>query len=309
MDSRLAVELAGMRLKNPVLVCSGTFGSGREYGEFMELQSLGALITKSVTLEPRAGNPPPRIWETASGMLNSIGLENRGVERFIREDLEQLAQLDLPVIVSVAGAHIEEYVKVAARLAASGRVNALELNVSCPNVKRGGVEFGLESEIAGELVSGVKEHCSLPVFVKLSPLMPDLGGMAKSLEEAGADGLSLINTVPGMAIDIERRKPRLGAVTGGLSGPAIRPIAVRAVWLARRQVGIPIIGMGGVTDLQSALEFLMAGADAVAVGTANFADPQATTKIIRSMEAYMEERGLNGISELVSCCMDDGGRE
>ena len=281
------------------MVCSGTFGSGSEYGDFLDLESLGALVTKSVTLNPRAGNPPPRIWETPSGMLNSIGLENKGVERFIQEDLAHLSALELPVIASVAGSSVEEYVEVAGRLSDSGRASALELNVSCPNVKRGGVEFGLESQAACELVTRVKERCGVPIFVKLSPLVPDMGAMARLLQEAGADGLSLINTVPGMAVDIEGKKPRLGAVTGGLSGPAIHPIAVRSVWTARQQVGIPIIGMGGITDWRSALELIVAGANAVAVGTANFTDPQATIKIIGGMESFVQARGLDRIGELV----------
>lgn len=299
MDSRLAVELAGIRLRNPIMVCSGTFGSGVEYGEFLDVESLGAIVTKSVTASPRGGNRPPRIWETPCGMLNSIGLENKGVERFIAEDLAQLAELDLPVIASVAGSSVEEYVEVAGRLADSGRAQALELNVSCPNVKRGGVEFGLESQIACELVSRVKERCSLPVFAKLSAMVPDLAGMARLLQGAGADGLSLINTVPGMALDIETKQPRLGAVTGGLSGPAIHPIAVRSVWTVRQRVEIPIIGMGGVTDWRSALELMVAGANAVAVGTANFTDPDITIKIIRAIESFMQAQGLERISDLV----------
>ena len=299
MESKLAVELAGLRLRNPIMVCSGTFGSGAEYAEFMDLESLGAIITKSVTASPRGGNKPPRIWETPCGMLNSIGLENKGVERFIEEDLAPLAELALPVIASVAGSSVEEYVEVAGRLTSSGRVQALELNVSCPNVKRGGVEFGMESQTTCELVGRVKERCSLPVFVKLSPLVPDLAGMASQLQQAGADGLSLINTVPGMAVDLETRQPRLGAVTGGLSGRAIHPIAVRSVWTARQSVGIPIIGMGGVADGRSALELMVAGANAVAVGTANFTDPGITVKIIRDIESFMQAQGLKRISDLV----------
>ncbi len=299
MSERLVTELAGIRLRNPVLVCSGTFASGKEYAEFMDLESLGALVTKSVTLEPRPGNPPPRIWETPSGMLNSIGLENRGLESFLADDLEELSKLDLPVIASVAGSSLEEYVEVAGRISDSGKASALELNVSCPNVKRGGVEFGLESQVACELLRAVKAACAIPVFVKLSPLVPDLGGMVRLLAEAGADGLSLINTLPGMAIDVETGEPRLGAITGGLSGPAIHPVAVSAVWAARRHVDIPIIGMGGVVDAQSALEFVRAGADAVAVGTANFTDPQAVVKVIRGIDAFLEARGIENVRELV----------
>ncbi len=305
MSTRLSTKLAGLPLRNPVLVCSGTFGSGAEYGEFMDLESLGALVTKSVTRQPRAGNPPPRIWETPSGLLNSIGLENKGVELFIREDLEELGKLNLTVIASVAGSTIDEYVEVAGLLSDSGRIKAVELNVSCPNVKRGGVEFGLESRTTCELLKQVKDGCTVPVFVKLSPLTPDLGAMAGLLEEAGADGLSLINTVPGMAVDVEKLRPRLGAVTGGLSGPAIHPVAVRAVWLARRHVKIPIIGMGGITDWRSALELMLVGADAVAVGTENFRDPQATLKIIEGLDAFVEARGLASIGELVGTL--DGG--
>ncbi len=307
MSARLETQLAGITCRNPVLVCSGTFGSGSEYGEYLDLENLGALVTKSVTLLPRAGNPPPRIWETPSGMLNSIGLENKGVERFIREDLEDLGRLDLPVIASVAGSSIEEYVEVAGTLSDSGLVRALEMNVSCPNVARGGVEFGLESATTCELLRRVKRRCAVPILIKLSPLTPDLGEMARLLEEAGADGLSLINTVPGMAVDVETGRPRLGAMTGGLSGPAIHPIAVRAVWLARRHVNIPIIGMGGITDWRSALELMLAGANAVAVGTENFRDPRATLKIIEGLEAFVQQRGLAQIGEVVGAL--DGGNK
>ncbi len=307
MSSLLATELAGMQLRNPVLVCSGTFGSGAEYGDYIDTDRLGALVTKSVTLEPRAGNAPPRIWETPSGMLNSIGLENKGVKRFIEEDLAELAGKDLPVIASVAGSTIEEYTAVAKSLAASGRVAALELNVSCPNVKHGGVEFGMESDTTCELLRQVKVDVDVPVFVKISPLTPELEAMAALLQEAGADGISLINTVPGMAVDVETGKPRLGAVTGGLSGPAIHPVAVRCVWTVRRSTDLPIIGMGGVADVTSALELMMVGANAVAVGTANFTDPQTTVKIIEGLEAWAESHALANISELVGR-VDGGNR-
>lgn len=306
MSTLLETELAGIHLKNPVLVCSGTFGSGAEYGDYIDVARLGAIVTKSVTLEPRAGNAPPRIWETPSGMLNSIGLENKGVERFMEEDLVEIAGKGLPVIASVAGSTIEEYIAVAGSLSTRGRVAALELNVSCPNVKHGGVEFGMESDTTCDLLRRVKDACDIPVFVKLSPLTPQLGTMAALLQEAGADGLSLINTVPGMAVDVGSGKPRLGGITGGLSGPAIHPVAVRCVWMVRRCTDLPIIGMGGVTDVDSALELMMVGANAIAVGTANFTDPQATIKIIEGLETWARSRGLANISELVGTV--DGGK-
>lgn len=302
----LSLEIAGISLKNPVLVCSGTFGCGREYAEWIELSELGGLITKSVTLEPRAGNPPPRLWEVPSGMLNSIGLENRGLKAFVEEDLPWLSRQGTPVWVNIAGSSDEEYRAVAREISGTGMAAALELNLSCPNVKKGGIEYMSDPEGAARLVSKVREETDIPVFPKLSPRVADIGGLAVELERAGASGLSLINTFPAMALDVETAKPRLGNVTGGLSGPAIHPIAVMAVWEVSMQIDIPIIGMGGIWSWKDAVELLIAGAGAVAVGTLSFTYPGAPLEILKGIEEYMLRKGMDRVEQMVGMAHPPG---
>ena len=303
----LEVELSGITLKNPLLVCSGTYGNGREYEEWLDLERLGGLITKSVTLHPCAGNPPPRLWETPSGMLNSIGLENKGLDSFLTQDLPWLSRLDLPVWVNVAGFSPEEYVQVAKEISRSGKAAALELNISCPNVKKGGIQFSSDSREAARLVEQVKGVVDIPLYVKLTPRSGDIADMAMAVAEAGADGLSLINTFPAMAVDIETAKPRLANVSGGLSGPAIHPIAVLMVWEVARAVELPIIGMGGIWSWQDAVEMMMVGADAVAVGTLNFADPAAPLEILDGLTGFLERKGMASVARLVDMAHREDG--
>ena len=295
----LGVELSGIQLKNPVLVCSGTFGNGREYSEWMDLRKWGGLITKSVTLKPRAGNPPPRLWEVPYGLLNSIGLENKGLEVFMNEDLPWLHQQSLPVWVNVAGFSEEEYEEIAREVTASKMASALELNISCPNVKQGGIHFASNPMQAARLVSRVREKTDMPLYVKLSPRTNDMKEMARMMEKAGADGLSLINTMPAMALDVETARPRLGNLTGGLSGPAIHPIAVMAVWEAAAEVDIPVIGMGGIWNWRDAAEMLMAGATAIGVGSALYYRREKAFSLIREeLVAFMSTFHCNTLHEL-----------
>lgn len=295
----LTVEIAGLKLKNPVLTASGTFGFGTEYTPFVDLNRLGAIVIKSLTLKPREGNPTPRIVETPAGILNSIGLQNPGVDCFLAEHLPYLRQFPTPVIASIAGNTVEEYVAVAERLTGAVGISALEVNISCPNVKQGGLQFGVDPSGAAQVTRAVKAVTNLPVIVKLTPNVTSIAEMAVAVAEAGADALSLINTLSGMAIDIHRHRPVLGNITGGLSGPAIRPVAVRAIWEVYQVVKIPLIGMGGIVCAADALEFILAGARAVAVGTANFLNPCATTEILEGIEHYLEEKGIADINELV----------
>jgi dihydroorotate dehydrogenase (NAD+) catalytic subunit len=295
----LGIEIAGMRLKNPLLVCSGTFGNGKEFSEWIDIESLGGLITKAVTLQSCNGNPPPRLWEVPSGLLNSIGLENGGLEQFIEKDLPWLTGLDLPVWVNVAGFNDWEYVEIARQIAQSGMADAIELNISCPNVKKGGIQYSCHPEMAAGMVSKVREEVDMPLFVKLSPRVTDIKEIALSVEKAGADGLSLINTMPAMAIDVDTARPRLANITGGLSGPAIHPIAVVSVWEVADVVDIPIIGMGGIWSGYDALELMMAGATAVAVGTLNFSNPCAPLEILQEIEDFMVRKDIHTMSEVV----------
>lgn len=295
----LRVKISGIPLKNPVLVCSGTFGNGREMSAWVDIRRLGGVMTKAVTLEPYAGNPPPRVWETPSGMLNAIGLENKGLDKFLAEDLPWLNGIGVPVWVNVAGFTVEEYVEVSREVYRSGMASALELNVSCPNVKKGGLHFSAEEREAARLVAGVKDAVDIPVYVKLSPRTGDLRGFARAMVRAGADGISLINTIPAMAVDVETARPRLGNVTGGLSGPAIHPVAVHMVWEVAQEVDVPIIGMGGIWGWRDAVEMLMVGADAVAVGTLNFTDPMAALGVVEGMASFMHRKGYRGVAELV----------
>jgi dihydroorotate dehydrogenase (NAD+) catalytic subunit len=295
----LSVNFAGIRLKNPVLTASGTFGYGEEYAEFVDLNKLGGVIVKGISLKPIRGNPPPRIWETPSGMLNAIGLENPGVAVFLSEKLPFLRQFDTAVIVNVFGYSLEEYVQVVERLDGVSGIAGLEVNISCPNVKAGGIVFGTSLKAAFELLSAVRKATKLPVIAKLSPNVTDITEFAKAARDAGCDGLSLINTLLGMAIDVRCRRPRLANCTGGLSGPAVRPVAVRMVWQTARAVPLPIIGMGGIATAEDALEFILAGATAIAVGTANFINPRATLDVLSGIAALMREQGVGKITELI----------
>lgn len=295
----LTCELAGLRLRNPVLTASGTFGYGPEYEGLVDLARLGAVVVKGITLEPRAGNPPPRTVETPCGMLNAIGLQNPGAATFIAEKLPYLRRFDVPVIVNLNAGAIEEFAELAALFDAADGVAAVEVNISCPNVKHGGMAFSADPALAAMATRAVREHTRLPVIVKLSPNVTDIGALARAVEDAGADAVSAINTLVGIVIDVERRRPVLANITGGLSGPAIRPVAVRCVWEIYRAVRIPIIGMGGVTCGRDAVELMLAGARAVAVGTANFVDPRATLRVIDELAAYLDRHGMAGPAELV----------
>ncbi len=298
-QGKLAVEIGKLKLKNPVMTASGTFGYGEEYAPYVDLNRLGAIIVKGLSLKPRHGNPSPRIMETSAGMLNAIGLQNVGVKSFIRDKLPYLRQFDTAIIANVYGETIEEYLRVSEILTAADGVHALEINVSCPNVKKGGVAFGTDPDMIAEVTAGVKGVTDLPVIVKLSPNVTDITVMAKAAEAAGADAVSLINTITGMSVDIEKRIPHLKNVTGGLSGPAIKPIALRMVWQVATQVHIPVIGVGGIMSAPDALEFFIVGARAVQVGTANFVDPRATIRIIEGIEAYMNRHQTVTMDDLL----------
>jgi len=297
--SELAVNIGGIRMKNPVATASGTFGYGQEYAPFVDLNRLGAIVVKGTTLKPRPGNPPPRLAETPAGVLNAIGLQNPGVEQVMEEALPFLAAYDVPVIVNIAGDTPEDYAMLARKLSQSRGVAGLEVNISCPNVKKGGMHFGSDPVMAAEVTRAVKENSTLPVIVKLSPNVTSIVTLAEKVAEAGADALSLINTILGMSIDIKTRLPRLGNIMGGLSGPAVRPIAVRMVWEVYEAVDLPIIGMGGIVTAEDALEFILAGASGVAIGTANFVNPRATIDVLEGIEKYMLEHGISDIKELI----------
>ena len=301
MKCRTSVTLAGVTLKNPVMTASGTFGSGMEYCEYTDLSKLGAVVTKGVASVPWPGNETPRIAETPSGMLNAIGLQNPGIDTFIRRDLAFLEPFDTKVIVNVCGHSVSEYCEAVERLGDCRRVDLLEINISCPNVKEGGIAFGTDPASAAEVTRQVKQFAKQPVIMKLSPNVTDIALMAKAVEEAGADAVSAINTLTGMKIDIRRRKFALANRTGGLSGPAIRPVAVRMVYQIAQAVSIPVIGMGGIACAEDALEFIMAGASAVSVGTATFHDPRAAEKIAAGIGSFMEETKVPDIRELIGC--------
>ncbi|MBR5348430.1 MAG: dihydroorotate dehydrogenase [Lachnospiraceae bacterium] len=295
---KTSVNIAGVELKNPVLEASGTFGSGMEYSEFVDLSALGGVVTKGVANVPWPGNPTPRIVETASGMLNAIGLQNPGVEVFCKRDLQFLKQYDTKVIVNVCGHTTEEYLAVVDRLA-DEPVDLLEINISCPNVKEGGIAFGQDPKAVEAITRAVKSHAKQPVIMKLSPNVTDITVMARAAEAGGADALSLINTLTGMKIDVERQSFALANKTGGLSGPAIKPVAVRMVYQVARAVSIPIIGMGGIACAADALEFLLAGATAVSVGTANFFNPYATVEVAKGIEDYLIRHKCEDINEII----------
>jgi len=295
----MAVEIAGLKLKNPVMTASGTFGYGEEYADYVDLNRLGGIVVKGLSLKPRLGNPPPRIMETSGGMLNAVGLQNVGVDVFIEEKLPFLRQYDVAVIANIYGESYPEYANVAGKLSRAKGVHALEVNVSCPNVKKGGLSFGSDPKAAAEVTRRVKAETDLPVIVKLTPNVTDIAAVAQAVEEAGADAVSLINTLTGMSIDLKTRTPHLKNITGGLSGPAIKPVALRMVWQVAQKVSIPVIGIGGITTAEDALEFMIAGAKAVQIGTANFINPCATTEIIDGIWHYLHENQIKSIRDVV----------
>jgi dihydroorotate dehydrogenase (NAD+) catalytic subunit len=295
--SRLNIQLPGLNLKNPIMPASGCFGFGREYSQFYDLSKLGAIMIKATTVEPRFGNPTPRVAETSSGMLNAIGLQNPGLEKVVSNELPWLSQYDVPIIANVAGSLEEDYIEVAAEISKASNVHALELNISCPNVKTGGIAFGTIPEVAKQLTRRVKEVSEVPVYVKLSPNVTNIVEMAKAVEDGGADGLTMINTLVGMRLDLKTGKPILANRTGGLSGPAIKPVALRMIYEVSQAVNIPIIGMGGIETAEDVIEFFYAGASAVAVGTANFVDPFVCPTIIEELPSLLDTLGYEHISE------------
>ncbi|MCI4137282.1 dihydroorotate dehydrogenase [Bacillus vallismortis] len=295
----LEVKLPGLDLKNPIIPASGCFGFGKEFARFYDLSCLGAIMIKATTKEPRFGNPTPRVAETGAGMLNAIGLQNPGLESVLQNELPWLEQFDTPIIANVAGSKVEDYVQVAANIGKAPNVHALELNISCPNVKTGGIAFGTNPEMAADLTKAVKEVSDVPVYVKLSPNVANITEIASAIEEAGADGLTMINTLIGMRLDLTSGKPILANQTGGLSGPAVKPVAIRMVYEVSQAVNIPIIGMGGVQTAEDALEFLLAGASAVAVGTANFVNPFACPDMIEQLPSVLRQYGYESIEECI----------
>ncbi len=297
---KTSVSLAGIELKNPVMTASGTFGSGMEYSEFVDLNGLGAVVTKGVANVPWPGNPTPRVAEVYGGMLNAIGLQNPGIDVFLERDLPFLKQYDTKVIVNVCGKTVEDYLEVVERLA-DAPADMLEINVSCPNVKEGAIAFGQKADCLYDITAAIKKKAAQPVIMKLSPNVTDITEMARAAEAAGADAISLINTLTGMKIDIHKRSFVLANKTGGMSGPAVKPVAVRMVYQCAQAVKIPIVGMGGIMTAEDALEFIMAGATAVAVGCANFINPYATQEIASGIEAFMKKEGVSDIAELIGC--------
>jgi len=295
----LTVDIGSLKLKNPVMTASGTFGYGEEYAEFVDLNMLGAVVVKGISLEPMPGNPSPRICETACGMLNAIGLQNVGLKSFLKDKLPYLRNYDTRIVVNILGKNIQEYVRLSKSLDDAG-VDAIELNVSCPNVKKGGIAFGTDKKILAKLITKVKQSVSrATIIVKLSPNVSNIPDFAKTAEDSGSDAISLINTIPGMAIDIETRRPKLANIIGGLSGPAIKPIALRMVWEASGAVGIPVIGIGGIINADDAIEFMLAGATAIQVGTGNFLNPPATVEIIAGLQTYLKRKAIHDIKDVI----------
>ncbi|MBD5173736.1 MAG: dihydroorotate dehydrogenase [Bacteroidales bacterium] len=294
----LSVNIGALKLKNPVMTASGTFGYGEEFADFFDLSRLGGYIVKGTTLEPREGNPYPRMIETPSGMLNAVGLQNKGVAYFINTIYPRIKDIDSKMVVNVSGAKIEDYIEVCNRLSELENLEAIEVNISCPNVKQGGMAFGTTCEGAAQVTKAVRDAWKRTLIVKLSPNVTDITEIAKAVESEGADAVSLINTMLGMAIDVEKRKPYLSTITGGLSGPAVRPVAVRMVWQTVKAVKIPVIGLGGIMNGRDAMEFILAGATAVQIGTANFIDPAVCNKVVSYLEEYCHRHGFSSISEL-----------
>lgn len=295
----LRVKIGSLKLQNPVMTASGTFGYGEEFASYINLHRLGAVVVKGISLQPRPGNPPPRIVETACGMLNAIGLENVGAERFLADKLPYLRKANATVIVNVLGDSIDDYRALAERLSNTEGIGALEINISCPNVKKGGVAFGTDPAMAQKVTEAVRNATTLPVIVKLSPNVTDITAIAKAVEAGGADAVSLINTLLGMAINSKTRRPKLANIVGGLSGPAIKPVALRMVWQVANAVKIPVVGIGGITNAEDAIEFLIAGATAIEVGTANFINPRATEDILDGIGAYLKENRMESVQNLI----------
>lgn len=296
---KLGVNIGGLNLKNPVLTASGTFGYGEEFADFIDLNRLGGFVIKGTTINHREGNPYPRMAETPSGMLNAVGLQNKGVDYFIDNIYPRIKDVDSNVIVNVSGATIDDYVAVCEKLTPFDKINAIEVNISCPNVKQGGMAFGTTADGAAQVARAVRKAFPKTVIIKLSPNVTDITEIARAVEAEGADAVSLINTLLGMAIDVERQRPYLSTITGGLSGPAVRPVAVRMVWQVAKAVNIPVVGLGGIMNGRDAIEFMLAGARAIQVGTANFVDPSVTMKIIDYMEDYCQRHGISDINDIV----------
>jgi dihydroorotate dehydrogenase (NAD+) catalytic subunit len=295
----LSVKIANHTFKNPVMSASGTFGYGTEFGDFFDPSILGGVVLKGVSVARVEGNPSPRIYETTAGMINAIGLQNVGIDIFLKEKAPQLEKIDSKIIANIWGRDVKEYIEIAERMDSINELDALELNISCPNIKKGGIEFGVDPEVAGEMTSLVRRATGKDLWVKLSPSASNIGVMAKAVQDAGADAISLINSIPAMAIDVKRRKPRVANVIGGLSGPAIKPIAIRMVYQAAKAVDIPIIGIGGIMSAMDALEFMIAGASAVQVGTAGFVNPHVFEEIIEGIEQFCLDEGIENIKELI----------
>jgi dihydroorotate dehydrogenase (NAD+) catalytic subunit len=296
---QMTVKLGRLKLNNPVMSASGTFGYGEEYAGYIDLNRLGAVVVKGLSLRPRLGNPPPRIMETASGMLNSIGLQNIGVDAFIEEKLPFLRKYNTAVIANIYGETYDEFKKVAKKLSSAKGVHALEVNISCPNVKKGGVSFGTDPKIAARVTRTVKDETGLPVIVKLTPNVTDISAIAQAVEKAGADVISLINTLTGMSVDLKTRSPHLKNITGGLSGPAIKPVALRMVWQVIQKVSVPVIGIGGIMTAEDALEFLILGAKAVQIGTANFVNPRTTLDVIEGIKNYLAANKIKDVNDII----------
>ncbi|WP_410076886.1 dihydroorotate dehydrogenase [Alistipes putredinis] len=297
----LSVKIGGLELKNPVMTASGTCGYGLELQDFMDISQLGGIIVKGTTLHPRGGNPYPRMAETPMGMLNTVGLQNKGVDYFVRHIYPEIEDIGTNIIVNVAGFSIEEYVRVAEIIGTLDKIPAIELNISCPNVKLGGMEFGKTAKGAYEVIRAVREAYKKTLIVKLSPNVTDITEIARAAEDAGADSVSLINTLLGMAVDIEKRRPVLSTVTGGLSGAAVKPVALRMVWQVAQAVRIPIIGLGGIADWRDAVEFLMAGASAVQIGTATFIKPTTSINIVTNIHRFLEDKGISSVYDIIGC--------
>ena len=295
----LAVKVGGISMKNPVMTASGTFGYGQEFASLLDLNRLGGIIVKGLSLKPSTGNPPPRTVEACGGMLNAIGLENVGLEAFVQNKLPFLQTLETPIFLNIYGQETKAYAELAERIQELDGIDGIEVNISCPNVKAGGIAFGTDPKMAFEVVNAVREKTRLPMIAKLSPNVTDIKAIARSVEDAGADAVSLINTITGMAVDVVTRQPKLGNITGGLSGPAIKPIALRMVWEAAQAVRIPVIGIGGIMNALDALEFLIVGACAVQVGTANFVNPRATLEIVEGLKCYLVENNIADINHII----------
>lgn len=296
---QLNTKIGSLELKNPVMTASGTFGYGTEYADFMDINRLGAIIVKGTTLNPRQGNPYPRMAETPSGMLNAVGLQNKGVDYFVDHIYPEVRKFQTNVIVNVSGSCIEDYVQCASIINTLDDIPAIELNISCPNVKQGGMAFGVKPESAAQVVSAVRKAYDKTLIVKLSPNVTDITEIARAVEGAGADSVSLINTMLGMAIDAEKRKPILSTITGGMSGPAVKPVALRMVWQTSKAVKIPVIGLGGICSATDAIEFILAGASAIQIGTANFIDPSISEKVVDGIQEYLERHGFSSVQDII----------